>query len=94
MFFQQFEVQLSLVFVYTGVHRPDVLLGLDLVAALHRNVFEVGINSEILAVTNDNNGVGAHQLGDAGHLAVEDSTGLGTLGGGDVDAVVGHRDLV
>ena len=94
MFFQQLEVQLRLVFSLAGVNLSDVLLGLHFVATFHRDVFEVGVDGKVLAMADDDDGVGAHQLGDAGHLAVEDSTGLGTLGGGDVDAIVGHGDSV
>ena len=77
-----------------GVHRANVLLGLHLVAAFHRNVFEVGIHREILAVTDNDHCVGTCQFGDAGHLAVEDGSCLSVFSCGDVDAVVGHRDLV
>ena len=76
------------------MHCPEALLGLDLVAALHGDVLEVGINSEILAVTDDDDYVGASQFGDAGHYALKDGTRLCAFNRGDVDAVVGHGDFV
>ena len=85
----QFGLALGLV----RVDGADVLFGLHLVAAFHRDVFEVGIHREVLAVTDDDHRVGPRQFGDAGHLAIEDGAGFGAFGGGDVDAVVGHRDL-
>ena len=87
-------MQLRFVFVLAGVDSAQVLLGLYLVAAFHRDVFEVGIHRELLAGTQDDYRVGARQLGDAGHLAVEDGTGLSAFCCGDVDAVFGNRNLV
>ena len=86
----QFRFVLGLV----GVHGANILLGFHLVAAFHCDVFEVGIHREILTVADDDHRVGAGQFGNAGHLAVEDGTGLCVFSGGDVDAVVGHGDLV
>ena len=85
----QFGLALGLV----GVDGTDVLFGLHLVAAFHRDVFEVGIHCEIFAVADDDHRVGTSQFGDAGHLAIKDGTCFGAFGGGDVNAVVGHRDL-
>ena len=86
----QFRFVLGLV----GVYRSDVLFGFHLVAALHRDVFEVGIHRKILAVTEDDYRIGACQFGDAGHLAVEDGTSLSIFSCGDVDAIVGHGDFI
>ena len=86
----QFRFVLGLV----GVYRSDVLFGFHLVAALHCDVFEVGIHGKILAVTEDDHRIGACQFGNTGHFAFEDGTSLSVFSGGDVDAVVGHRDLV
>ena len=85
----QFGLALGLV----GVDSANVLLGLHLVAAFHHDVLEVGVHREVFAVADDDHRVGAGQLGDAGHLAVEDGTGFGAIRSGDVYAVVGHRDL-
>ena len=86
----QFRFVLGLV----GVYRAEVLFRFHLVAAFHRCVFKVGINGEILAVADDDDGVGASQFGDTSHFALKDGTGLGTFGGDDVDAVVGHGNFV
>ena len=87
-------MQFRFVFGLVGVDGAQVLFGLHLVATFHGDVFEVGIYGEILAVAQDHHGVGSRQFGDAGHLAVEDGTGLGVLCRSDVDAVVGHGDFV
>ena len=86
-------MQLGLALGFVGVNRADVLLGFHLVAALHRDVFEVGIDREILAVAKDDHRIGTCQFGDAGHFAFKDGTSLGVLRRGNVDAIVGHRDF-
>ena len=43
-------MQLSLVFGLAGVNLSDVLFGLHLVAAFHRDVFEVRVNSEVFTM--------------------------------------------
>ena len=87
-------MQFGLAFGLVGVYGANVLFGFHLVASFHGDVFEVGIHREVLAVPNDDYRVGACLLGDAGHFAVEDSSCFGAVGGGDVDAIVGHGDFV
>lgn len=86
-------MQFGFVFSLAGVDRANVLFGLHLVASFYGDVFEVTIYCEIFTMADDDHGVGACQLGDAGHFAFENGTGLSTLCGGDVDAVVGHGDF-
>ena len=87
-------MQFRFVLSFVGMYCPNVLFGFHLVTAFHRNVFKVGIHSKILAVAEDDYRIGACQFGDAGHFAVEDGTSLSVFSCGDVDAIVGYRDLV
>ena len=93
LFFQQLKVQFSLVLGFVGVHCADVLLGLYLITAFHGDVFEVGINGEVLAMSDDDDSVGTYQFGHAGNLTIKHSASLGPFGGGDIDAVVGYCDF-
>ena len=87
-------MELRLVLGLIGVYCSDVLFGLYLVAAFYSDIFEVGLHGEILAMADDDDGIGTRQFDYTGHLTFEHSAGLGTFGGGNVDAVVGDGDLV
>ena len=86
-------MQFGLVLGLVGVDRSQVLFGLHLVAAFHGDVFEVGINGEVLAMSDDDDSVGTYQFGHAGNLTIKHSASLGPFGGGDIDAVVGYCDF-